>query len=71
MKYKCEECGEIFDECHAGSRDFCHEDDLGLGGCFSVNGASPRHYGSYMVCPECGSEQYDNYYDDEEENEDE
>lgn len=70
-RFKCSGCGEVFDESDAGSRSYCYEESLGLRGCFSVCGVNPQHYGSYMVCPECGSENYDYYYDDEEEYEDE
>lgn len=58
----CNRCGEKFTEDEAGSRDYCYEEEYGVSGMFP-----DRHYGTYMVCPNCGSEDFDNYHEEEEE----
>lgn len=68
MSYQCERCGEIFDDPEYVT--FCYEDEYGVSSMFPN-----RTYGEYAVCPNCGSEEIEEYCepdeDDEEENEDE
>lgn len=59
MAHRCERCGAVFDE--PESREFCYEDYYGVSSMFPN-----RNYGHYDVCPECGSEDIDNYYEEEE-----
>ena len=54
-KYKCYDCGEVFDEDDAGSVEEYH----------------PEVHASewFMCCPECGSEEIERYHEEEEEEE--
>lgn len=55
-KYKCQDCDAVFTEDEAGSeRDFV--------GYYGEQSA----YQYYMVCPECGSDCIDDYYEEEDE----
>ncbi len=54
--YKCESCGCKFVEC-----DFVVE----------THGLSTPPYESIAVCPSCGSDNYDDFYEEDEEEEDE
>ncbi len=47
--YLCRDCGEMFSD--PASVRFCYEVDCGISGTFD-----DLHYGSYYICPECGSE---------------
>lgn len=58
MRYKCYDCDEIFDEDDAGSRSECVGEFWG----------SPA-YESYMVCPNCGSDDLEEYVGNEEDDE--
>ena len=58
----CERCGEIFDE--PESKWYCYEEYYGVTSLFK-----DRHYGTYAVCPECGSERIDTYHESEDEEE--
>ena len=55
---KCYECGCIFDEDEADERSECVGEFWG----------SPA-YQSFMVCPECGSDEIDDYEEENEEDE--
>ena len=57
--WKCEHCGEIFE--YPDNVSYCLEEYNGVTSLFP-----DRHYGSYVVCPECGSQDIDTYYEDEE-----
>lgn len=56
--YRCERCGEIFDE--PDSKEICFESYYGVGSMFQ-----DRHYGSVAICPECGTEDIEKYYEGE------
>lgn len=60
--YRCIDCGEVFDE--PESREFCYEDYCGVSSLFR-----DRHYGTYDACPECGSEEIEKVFEDEDEEE--
>lgn len=62
MKFECCDCGEIFDEDDADSRRICLEEEYGVASMFP-----DRHYQDIMVCPHCGSEELDEYYEYEDE----
>ena len=65
---RCDRCGEIFSEDDAGRKKVCMEDYYGVGSMFP-----DRHYKTFLICPNCGSEEIDEYYecDEDEEEEDE
>ena len=52
VKNICHRCQTIFSE--PGSQSYCYEEYNGVADLFG-----DRHYGSYEVCPECGSEEFD------------
>lgn len=58
MKYRCYNCGKIFDESDAGVESECVGEFWG----------SPA-YNNYNVCPACNSEDIDEYTGEEEEGE--
>lgn len=58
--WTCERCGARFEE--PDSVQYCKEDYNGVSDIFSR-----RTWASYNVCPECGSEDIEHHYDDEEE----
>ena len=60
MRYKCCNCDCVFDEQDAGERSECVGEFWG----------SPA-YQTYMVCPECDSEEIDEYTEDEEQEDEE
>ena len=51
MKYKCDDCGEIFDEENCGTRHECVGEFWG----------APA-YKDFMVCPNCDSEYIDSIF---------
>lgn len=60
--YRCESCQKMFED--PDSETFCYEDYYGVSSMFQN-----RYYGTYAVCPECGSEEIeevgcDEYCDD-------
>ena len=55
MRYKCYDCDEVFDEDDAGSRSECVGEFWG----------APA-YESYMTCPNCGSDDIEEYEETEE-----
>ena len=57
--WKCENCGEIFNE--PEFIKYCLEDYNGVSSLFP-----DRHYATYPTCPDCGSKRLDEYYEDEE-----
>lgn len=61
---KCVRCGEIFDEDDAVYETVCWEDYYGVGGSFPN-----KNYGSIATCPCCGSEELEEYCDDDKEEE--
>ncbi len=64
MMYQCGSCGHIFDENDADVMDYDMEEDAGVGYLFA-----DHHTGSRLVCPECGSDEGDEYYEPEVEEE--
>lgn len=57
--YKCEHCGRVFDE--PDIRHDTYESYCGVGSLF------PDSHGyDYNVCPHCGSEDFDEFYEEEE-----
>lgn len=61
--YRCNSCGATFTE--PDSEQVCWEDYNGVSSLFG-----DRHYGEIAVCPECGSDSIEDYYDPEEWDED-
>lgn len=59
--FVCEMCGSVFSE--PDSATYCYEEYYGVGSMFPN-----KNYGHYDICPYCGSEEIDSYY---EENDDE
>ena len=53
--WKCERCGEIFDE--PGEKKVCYEDYYGVSSLFTTN-----TYGYFAVCPNCGSDYIDEWF---------
>lgn len=66
MMYKCCDCEEIFDENDAEISTYDIEDDLGVGYLFD-----DHHTATCFVCPECGSDNIEEYIEEESEEEDE
>ena len=66
MEYICNDCGEIFDENDAEISTYDIEDDLGVGWMFD-----DHHTATCLVCPECRSEDIEEYIEEEKEEEDE
>ena len=62
--YKCEHCGEVFEEDCAEHINTTYEDYYGCP-------ISSNTFLSIPVCPNCRSEEINEYYEDEEENEEE
>ena len=58
MMYVCERCGSKFSD--PDTRTYCKEEYNGVASLFGS-----RTYGTYDVCPECGSEDVDQTYEDE------
>lgn len=58
--YRCEHCREIFEE--PEQRQICYEDEYDVSSLFP-----DKHYGYVSVCPRCGAEEIENYYEEEEE----
>lgn len=61
--YRCERCGEIFDE--PDHKEICLESYYGVCSMFS-----DRHYESIPICPKCGTQDIEEYYEGDEEWED-
>lgn len=59
---RCANCGEIFDEDEAVYESVCWEDYYGVGGSFPN-----KNYGSVATCPHCGSEELEDYWEDDDE----
>lgn len=57
----CADCGEIFDEDEVVYESVCWEDYYGVGRDFP-----DKHYGSVATCPHCGSEELEDYYEEDE-----
>ena len=57
--YKCARCGEIFDE--PEYKEFCFESYYGVSSMFS-----DKHYGTAPICPNCGTEDIEDYYEGDE-----
>ena len=55
--WKCERCGAKFDD--PDSKTICYEQYFGVASMFPN-----MNYGDISICPECGSEDIDTYYDD-------
>lgn len=66
MIYRCDDCGEIFDEDEAEVEDYDIEAENGVGWMFT-----DHHIGSMLVCPECRSSDISEYFEEEEEEDDE
>lgn len=66
MEYICNDCGEIFDENDAEVSSYDIEDDLGVGDLFV-----DHHTATCFVCPECGSDDIEEYEGVSEDNESE
>lgn len=60
----CEHCGEIFEQ--PDSKRYCLEEYNGVSNLFGN-----RTYGYYEVCPECGSEHIETFYESEDEEDEE
>lgn len=58
--YRCEFCREIIEE--PEQRQICYEDEYGVSSLFP-----DKHYGYVSVCPGCGAEEIEDYYEEEEE----
>ena len=63
--YKCGNCGAVFEE--PGYETISHEDYCGVGHMFP---RASHHYFTLAFCPECHSDDIDDYYEDEEEEDD-
>ena len=61
--YKCNECRKKFE--NPNYKRTTHEDEYGVGDLFSN-----KHYVVIETCPYCGSDDIDEFYDEEEEVED-
>lgn len=66
MKYKCEDCGYIFDEEEADKVKTTYEIFFGVASEFPDS-----HPFTYLICPICGNDILEEWYEDEEEDEDE
>ena len=58
MMYVCNHCGAMFEE--PETERICLEDYYGVGGAFGNS-----NYGYIDVCPECGSDNFDEVYEDD------
>lgn len=56
--YQCAKCKEMFDS--PGYEQICFETEYGVGSLFS-----DYHYGSVPLCPECGSDDIEEFMCDE------
>lgn len=56
----CADCGEIFEEDEAVMECVCWEDYYGVSGSFPN-----KNYGSVATCPHCGSEELEDYVEEE------
>lgn len=56
--YVCELCGSVFSDPERVK--YCYEDYNGVSSMFPNS-----NYGYYDVCPYCGSEEIDNYFEEE------
>ena len=59
--FKCCDCGEIFNESEAEVKRICLEDEYGVSSMFT-----DRHYQDIITCPNCGSEELEVYYEEDE-----
>ncbi len=57
--YRCAECRATFDE--PDSKEICYEAEYGVASMFS-----DMHWGTIAICPDCGSEEIEDYWEDEE-----
>lgn len=62
----CCECGHIFSEDDLEYERVCWEDYYGVGSMFPN-----KNYGEIPICPECGSDELGDYYEDEDDGEEE
>ena len=62
MMLKCADCGEIFDEDEVVYERVCWEDYYGVSGSFPN-----KNYGNIATCPQCGSEELEDYWEDDDE----
>ena len=56
--WRCDNCGAEFEE--PAVEEICMEDYFGVGSLFR-----DRHYKNITVCPNCRSEDIDEFFDDE------
>lgn len=61
---KCVRCGETFDEDDVVYETVCWEDYYGVGASFQN-----KNYGSMATCPYCGSDELEDYYEEDEDEE--
>lgn len=64
----CCNCKEVIDDDEVKYEEVCWEDYYGVGSMFP-----DRHYGEFAICPYCGSDELDDYFesDDDDEEDDE
>ena len=55
--FKCNRCGQVFHIDDAATEDFLHTE------------VQPRYVERFLICPYCGSADYDDYYEDDEDDE--
>lgn len=60
----CADCGEIFEDDEVVVASVCWEDYYGVGGSFQN-----KNYGSMATCPYCGSDELEDYYEEDEDEE--
>ena len=60
----CQDCGETFDEDEVVYERVCWEDYYGVGSSFQN-----KNYGSMATCPYCGSDELEDYYEEDEDEE--
>ena len=63
---RCAECEAIFEDGDIVYETVCWEDYYGVSSMFES-----KHYGSVATCPHCGSEEIEDYWEDDEDDEEE
>lgn len=60
--YKCSLCGSLFSEPDVVQERGCHESDCGV---FSMFPDHHYYTRDIEVCPDCGSEDFDSYWEED------